>query len=378
MKYGISKKGLPQKISEEPKWFDYKQQYKLFDYCYTCKEVHPFWFFIGFYCILTRKSISKQTFYKKWVFYKTLNLKDDRIEKMHQSIVEDINQKQIQNKIAEKLRYQVKKSLPINNNIKIEKNNSKLLGCSAKFLKKYYESLFEPGMNWNNFGNKKGQWVTDHRTPLCMFDLTKKEEILRANHYTNLKPVWGCFNTLKGNRAETYLCEKCNQNKGFIHFYRTNLIEDKICKECYDKIEDNQKPLFLKHQERLKNRPVVNITPCNYDINDIKLKRKIRKISIDTREKIIKALNGQIQEEILELGCSLVDFKQYIQSLLPNNISINSTLYVLEYKTAPFSLNLTQAEELKKAFNYKNIYPKLKTAQNPSLETCLDRPVTLG
>ncbi|HXN74878.1 MAG TPA: hypothetical protein VN855_00105 [Candidatus Acidoferrum sp.] len=64
------------------------------------------------------------------------------------------------------------------------------LGCSIEELKKYLESKFEPGMTWNNWGLGIGNWQIDHIKPLCSFNLSKREEFLRACNFINLQPLW--------------------------------------------------------------------------------------------------------------------------------------------------------------------------------------------
>ena len=72
------------------------------------------------------------------------------------------------------------------------------LGCTLGELKLYLESKFQPGMNWENH-NQTG-WHVDHIVPLSKFDLTEREEFLKACHYTNLQPLWAIDNLKKGNR----------------------------------------------------------------------------------------------------------------------------------------------------------------------------------
>tara|TARA_R110000868_G_scaffold66014_6_gene197004 strand:+ start:5682 stop:6254 length:573 start_codon:yes stop_codon:yes gene_type:complete len=82
------------------------------------------------------------------------------------------------------------------------KHNSKTgsairdLGCDIEFLKNYLESLFTKGMSWNNYG----KWHIDHIKPLANFDLTNREELLKACHYTNLQPLWAIDNIRKSNK----------------------------------------------------------------------------------------------------------------------------------------------------------------------------------
>jgi hypothetical protein len=60
------------------------------------------------------------------------------------------------------------------------------LGCSIEFLKQYIESKFYGGMAWKNWGLV---WQLDHIKELHTFDLTNREQLLRAVHYTNLQPL---------------------------------------------------------------------------------------------------------------------------------------------------------------------------------------------
>ncbi len=75
------------------------------------------------------------------------------------------------------------------------------LGCSIEYLKKHHlESQFQPGMTWDNYGNKAGCWSIDHIKPLSKFDLTDRQQFLEACHYTNLQPLWHIDNILKRDK----------------------------------------------------------------------------------------------------------------------------------------------------------------------------------
>jgi len=74
-----------------------------------------------------------------------------------------------------------------------------ILGCSYSEFKEHIESQFEDWMSWGNKGNPKDgifapnkTWDIDHIIPL---DSGKtKEDILKLNHYTNLRPFCSYVN----------------------------------------------------------------------------------------------------------------------------------------------------------------------------------------
>jgi len=51
-------------------------------------------------------------------------------------------------------------------------------------------------MNWDN----QGKWHLDHIIPISW--AKDIDDILKLNHYTNFKPMWGIENIRKGNRYE--------------------------------------------------------------------------------------------------------------------------------------------------------------------------------
>jgi len=71
------------------------------------------------------------------------------------------------------------------------------LGCSIDFLKKHLESKFQPGMSWDNYGVGNNKWSVDHITPISLFDLTDRKQLLKACNYVNLQPLWSSDNSRK-------------------------------------------------------------------------------------------------------------------------------------------------------------------------------------
>lgn len=92
------------------------------------------------------------------------------------------------NKILEAVRKRLKKVLK---NSKRGFSISKSISCSPNQLRQHIESQFKDGMSWENYG----KWHIDHIKPISSFPL---EEVWRANHYTNLQPLWALDNLRKG------------------------------------------------------------------------------------------------------------------------------------------------------------------------------------
>lgn len=70
------------------------------------------------------------------------------------------------------------------------------LGCDISKLKLHLESQFVDGMSWENHG----LWHIDHKEPLSKFNLSDRQQLLMACHYTNLQPLWAKDNIKKSNK----------------------------------------------------------------------------------------------------------------------------------------------------------------------------------
>ena len=78
------------------------------------------------------------------------------------------------------------------------------LGCTIPELKFYLEGQFQDGMTWENWTRVdlyENAWNIDHKIPLAFFDLTIREQLLQAVHYTNLQPMWAKENLKKSNKV---------------------------------------------------------------------------------------------------------------------------------------------------------------------------------
>lgn len=103
-------------------------------------------------------------------------------------------------RIKNDLQYKISKNLRTRLYLAIRQNWKtgsavKDLGCTIPELKIHLEKNFKEGMSWENIG----VWHIDHKIPLASFDLTKRSQLLKAVHFSNLQPLWWRDNLLKSN-----------------------------------------------------------------------------------------------------------------------------------------------------------------------------------
>ena len=86
------------------------------------------------------------------------------------------------------------------NGFKKTSKTAEVLGCSWEDFKIYMESLFEPGMTWE----QSKDWSIDHVIPVA--SAATPEEVVSLGHYSNLMPVWNIVNFAKKdkNAADFY------------------------------------------------------------------------------------------------------------------------------------------------------------------------------
>jgi hypothetical protein len=130
------------------------------------------------------------------ILSKTKKWNNDNKEKKRINNV-NYRKKRLNNDANFKLKHNIR-SL-INQTFKNKKTNKPtkseiILGCSFETFKNHIESLWEPWMNWDNYGNPKDgiyelnkTWDIDHIIPSSI--ATTIDEIIKLNHYTNLQPL---------------------------------------------------------------------------------------------------------------------------------------------------------------------------------------------
>lgn len=76
-----------------------------------------------------------------------------------------------------------------------------LLGIGISDFRRYLESLFEPGMAWENYGrfrDGRKSWEIDHIIPCSAFDFNDSTQLEQCWHYRNMQPMWASANRSKG------------------------------------------------------------------------------------------------------------------------------------------------------------------------------------
>jgi len=106
-------------------------------------------------------------------------------------------------KLKHNISNSIRNSFKEKNKVKTSKTHE-ILGISSVEFKLYIESLWDPWMNWDNYGLYNGElnygWDIDHKIPLS--SAITEEDIIRLNHYTNLKPL--CSHTNRNIKRDNY------------------------------------------------------------------------------------------------------------------------------------------------------------------------------
>ena len=140
------------------------------------------------------KNLDKVRLRKKEDIKRRRKRDPEKARKYERDYKRNRQKKDIQYKIAGNLRSRLSHALRRDD---IKRGSAvRDLGCSLDKCKLWLEMHFQPGMTWANYG----EWHIDHIRPLVSFDLTDKEHVKQACHFTNLQPLWAKENFAKGGR----------------------------------------------------------------------------------------------------------------------------------------------------------------------------------
>lgn len=134
---------------------------------------------------------------KDTIITKTAEYKKDNKDKVRERNREYISKKRqslefrLYSNIRSRISGVIKKRCEVSGSLVLE-----FLGCSMSEFKIHIESQFIDDMTWDNYGRLG--WHIDHIIPISK--ATNKEEFVKLNHYTNLRPLWAKENQQKGNK----------------------------------------------------------------------------------------------------------------------------------------------------------------------------------
>lgn len=100
-------------------------------------------------------------------------------------------------KLKKRLRILIGNSF-LNNGFSKKSRTHEILGCSFEEFKLHIERQFLKGMTWEN----RDKWHIDHIIPMAT--AKTEEDVIRLNHYTNLRPLWAEENLSKSDKIVTH------------------------------------------------------------------------------------------------------------------------------------------------------------------------------
>lgn len=109
-------------------------------------------------------------------------------------------------RLGESVSASIRASLKIKNLSKNGRHWEDIVGYTVQELKEYLESLFQPGMSWNNYG----LWHIDHIIPQSFFRYksTNDVEFKYCWSLNNLQPLWAEENLKKADKLTTIFAKK--------------------------------------------------------------------------------------------------------------------------------------------------------------------------
>ncbi len=163
-------------------------------------ETSKIWYDTNKEVLKTKRDENKEhiTKYQKSYYQKIKDKRKKYIEVNKEKINESsrkYKKNRRQNDPLFKLSCNIGRNIRIGLKSKGLKKNSKtniIIGCTFQELKEHLENQFEPWMSWENYGKYKNKefnygWDIDHVIPQS--SSKTEDELLKLNHYTNLKPL---------------------------------------------------------------------------------------------------------------------------------------------------------------------------------------------
>lgn len=132
-----------------------------------------------------------------------LNEIDDKHKNYRNKInlrIKERNSSDLKFNIKSRMKVRYRNTVPYNYRYS---NGYDLLDCDFEFFKKWIESQFVEGMNWDNYK----VWEFDHVKPCDSFDMTNYEEQIKCFSWKNVRPSFELDNIIKSNKIIPKLVE---------------------------------------------------------------------------------------------------------------------------------------------------------------------------
>lgn len=182
-----------------------------------------------------------------------------------------------------------------------------------------------------------------------------KEYLLR----TNYKPGENRLAKKKEANAQTFkMCSSCSINKPLSDYsYRTDSKRYRNqCKSCRNEyVKHIKKEDKHRLQANKRQRERRQTDPC-FLMNQ-RLRARLRKVLISKNAK-------RLEEPYKLLGCSMNEFKQYIEAQFTDDMSWELRNFELDHKIPCAFFDLIDVDEQRKCFHYTNFQPLKSDANN--------------
>jgi len=194
--------------------------------------------------------------------------------------------------------------------------------------------------------DSRGKFGVEARCKVCKNKLVKEHK-----KKTNYDKKYYLENKTTHNQKTKEYIEK---NKEAYNKYQNQYKKDNNYKSQKKYNQKNKDVLLQKSYPRRKQKIQ----------NDSSYKLRIR-ISTDICNRLKKHILKKKTSSIDYLGCSFNQYKDYLESLFFNEMSWENwgVVWEIDHKTPISSFDLTQEENIYKAFNYQNTQPLFKTTE---------------
>lgn len=215
-----------QEYPRASEFFHYQNKKKnhFCSYCKECKAKRSVATHRNYYLKNREKVLEKTTRYRQDNPEKVREIHADYYQRNRDRVLEhqakrrkcpDVRRKQcdyVLKRRSENPSYKVAQNVSRLVRMGIEKGNGikhystwKALPYSPEELKEHIEKQFEPWMNWDNYGNKYGQWNIDHIYPQSKlpYDSLEHPNFQKCWALENLRPLCAIKNTQKKDKVFT-------------------------------------------------------------------------------------------------------------------------------------------------------------------------------